>query len=101
MKLHKWEDVRRRNFTPKEIAKLDAAIEAELLEMNLTALRAHAMKTQAELARAAKMTQPEVSATERRSDHLVSTLRRYVTALGGELEVSARFGDVRIQLKGV
>jgi transcriptional regulator len=63
-------------------------------------LRAHLRKTQVEVARAAKMSQPEVSATEKRADHLVSTLRRYVKALGGEIEVNARFGDVRIQLKG-
>lgn len=101
MRVHKWEDIRRETFTAKELKEQDRLVEAELLEMNLRAVRAHVKKTQAELARAAKMTQPEVSAAERREDHLVSTLRRYVKALGGELEVTARFGDVRIQLKGV
>jgi hypothetical protein len=65
------------------------------------ALRSHLKKTQVQLAKAAKMSQPDVSAAEKRADHLVSTLRRYVRALGGELEVNARFGDLRIQLKGV
>lgn len=101
MKTYKWEEIERRTFTPKELAELDEAVEAELLEMNLAALRAHLKKTQVQVARIAKMTQPEVSAAERRADHLVSTLRRYVKALGGELEVNARFGDLRIQLKGV
>ncbi len=34
-------------------------------------------------------------------DHLLSTLRRYVTALGGQLEVVAVFDNKRIALKGV
>lgn len=101
MKTHKWDDIRRSNFTASQIQDLDAAVEAELLRMNLAALRSHLKKTQAEVARVAKMSQPEVSATEKRADHLVSTLRRYVKALGGELEVNAKFGDMKIQLKGV
>jgi hypothetical protein len=43
----------------------------------------------------------ELSKIERRDDHLLSTLRRYVAALGGELEVVAVFGNERIALKGV
>jgi hypothetical protein len=101
MKTIPWEEIRQKNFTPKEIKELDAAVEDELLEMNLRALRSHLKKTQVQLAKAAKMSQPDVSAAEKRADHLVSTLRRYVRALGGELEVNARFGDLRIQLKGV
>ena len=45
--------------------------------------------------------QSEVSKAERRDDHLLSTLRRYIEALGGELEVVARFGDKSVRLKGV
>ena len=36
--------------------------------------------------------------TERRQDVLLSTLRSYVKALGGELEVIANCGDKRIHL---
>ena len=35
---------------------------------------------------------------ERRGDWLLSSLRRYVAALGGELEVVARFGDKSVHL---
>lgn len=35
---------------------------------------------------------------EKRSDHLVSTLRRAVRALGGDLEVTAVVGNKRIKL---
>ncbi len=37
-----------------------------------------------------EMTQGEVSRLERRSDLRISTLVRYVTALGGRLELQAR-----------
>lgn len=51
--------------------------------------------------RSADMTQSELSRLESRSDHLISTLRRYVTALGGELEVTAVFGEHRIKITNV
>jgi hypothetical protein len=43
-------------------------------------------------------TQPEVSKIERRADMYLSTLRGYIEALGGELEIRAKFpdGEVRI-----
>ena len=41
--------------------------------------------TQEKLAKRAKITQSEVSRTELRDDCLISTLERYIAALGGEL----------------
>ena len=69
--------------------------------MELAERRREAGKTQSEVAAIAEMTQAELSKFERREDHLISTLRRYVTALGGELEVVAVFDNKRISLKGV
>ena len=46
----------------------------------------------------AEMTQSELSRLESRTDHLTSTLRRYVEALGGKLEVTAVFGGRRVKL---
>ena len=54
--------------------------------------------TQVDAASRAEMTQSELSRIERRSDHLVSTLKRYVHALGGELEVTAVLGKKRVRL---
>ena len=76
-------------------------VEEEILEMNLQALRELLGKTQEELTQLAETAQSELSRAERRDDHLVSTLRRYVEALGGELEVVASFGKKRIRLQGV
>jgi predicted transcriptional regulator len=44
-------------------------------------------KTQDDIARAADMDQGDVSRLEQRGDVKVSTLRRYVRALGAELEL--------------
>ena len=37
-------------------------------------------------------------AVERRPDHRISTLRRHVTALGGEIEITAVVDGKRIRL---
>jgi hypothetical protein len=47
------------------------------------------------------MTQSEMSRLESRDDHRVSSLRRYVQALGGEIEVTAIIGGRRIKLTEV
>ena len=57
----------------------------------LRELREAVSKTQKEVAAAAGMKQGDVSRLERRGDAHLSTLARYVEALGGELELVARF----------
>ena len=98
MKLHKWSDIRRKKLSEAELAEIDQRVAADLIEMNLTALRESLGVTQVEMAAAAQMTQSEVSKLEKRSDYLVSTLRRAVRALGGDLEVTAVVGNKRIKL---
>ena len=56
---------------------------------DLRALRAALDKTQADIAGAAEMEQGDVSKLEMRDDIKLSTLARYVGALGGKLEVTA------------
>jgi hypothetical protein len=101
MKVHRYETLRRKHFTAEQLKKQDEAIEAEILEMNLQEIRAMLGKTQVEVAQQAKMSQGELSLAERRQDHLISTLRRLVKALGGELEVRANFDNKSIRLVGV
>jgi transcriptional regulator with XRE-family HTH domain len=101
MRVHRWKDLKATKLTPAQREANRRWVEAELLEMNLRALRESLGKTQEELARLAEIAQSELSRTERREDHLVSTLRRYVEALGGELEIVASFGDKRVRLQGV
>jgi hypothetical protein len=97
----KWEDLEKKYFTPDELAEAEKEVAEEILEMNLRELRQLTGKTQAEVATATQMQQPELSRVERRDDHLLSTLRRYIEALGGELEVIARFDGKTVKLRGV
>lgn len=69
--------------------------------MNLQQLREHVRKTQGDIARKAAVTQPQLSRIEGRRDHLVSTLRKYVRALGGDIQVVAEIGAERIVLRDV
>src|SRR5256885_8069234 len=64
-----------------------------LAEMALHELRQARARSQEELARALKVGQPAVAKLERRTDMYVSNLRRYVEALGGSLEITARFPE--------
>ena len=101
VEFERWSDVQKRLFTPEQIAETDAWVKREVIRMELAELRKLAGKTQAQVAKKARMHQGEVSRAEKRRDHLLSTVRRYVDALGGELEVVARLKGRTIRLRGV
>jgi transcriptional regulator with XRE-family HTH domain len=64
----------------------------ELLgELLLSELRQATGKSQSELAAMLSIKQPTLSKLEKQSDMQISTLQRIIAALGGELEVLARF----------
>lgn len=62
-------------------------------ELSLRRLREIRRMTQEELARRLDVKQATVSKLEHREELYVSTLRRVIEALGGELELVARFDD--------
>jgi predicted transcriptional regulator len=67
-------------------------------------LREAVGKTQVDVAKASQIDQADVSRLESREsfdDCQVSTLQRYVEALGGRLELVAAFGNKKIVLTGV
>jgi len=67
-------------------------------QMALAELREARRLTQEQLAATLHVNQSAISKLERRADMYVSTLQRMVRAMGGELEIRARFpeGEVRI-----
>jgi transcriptional regulator with XRE-family HTH domain len=67
-------------------------------DMALHEIRNAREMTQGALAAELSLAQPAVSKLERRTDMYISTLRRYIEAMGGELEIIAHFpeGNVRI-----
>lgn len=101
MKLKRWSDLKRKRLSGKRITEISEQVSQEILEMNLKAVRELAGMTQEEVASRMGALQPEVSRAEKREDHRVSTLRQYIHALGGELEVVAHFGNKSVKLRGV
>jgi transcriptional regulator with XRE-family HTH domain len=62
-------------------------------EVRLTELRSALGVSQEELAQLMKKKQAAISRFERRSDMHISTLREFIAALGGRLQVIASFPD--------
>lgn len=59
---------------------------------SLAQVRSALVKTQDEVARVLNVKQNAVAQLEKRSDLLLSTLRKYVEAMGGELAVAVKTG---------
>ncbi len=98
MTVHTWQEIKAKKFSSDQLQQIDNAVEQELLEMDLRALREAAGLTQEEMAQRVAITQSQLSKLERREDHRISTVRRYVAALGGELEIVAVVDGKRILL---
>ena len=67
-------------------------------EMSLAELRSARNLTQETIGSILEVGQPSVAKLERRTDMYLGTLRRYIQATGGELEIVAHYpdGDVKI-----
>jgi len=87
-----------KNFTPKRKARTAAKVRALKAQMPLAELRQAREQSQQELARVLKVGQPAVAKLERRADMYVSNLRRYIAALGGSLEITARFPEGAVNI---
>jgi hypothetical protein len=83
----------RDKMAPEARARVEARVKETVEEMTLDQLRRARERTQVALAAAMETTQGEVSKIEKRADCYVSTLRSYIEALDGELEIVARFPD--------
>lgn len=98
MKTKSWKSVREARLSPEANERVTQRAKKELEELTLRELRLGLSLTQQQVADKAEMTQSELSRLESRSDHRISTLRRYVEALGGELEISVVVGNKRMKL---
>ncbi len=83
----------RAKMTEERRAGNRAAAEAMLAEMPLHELRRARALSQASLAEVLDVQQGTVSKMERRTDMYLSTLRSYITAMGGNLVIQAQFPD--------
>ena len=92
-----------KKLSPTQRRKVESRA-AELIaeEMTLRELRRARKLTQVRMAKALGITQDSVSRLEKRSDVLLSTIRKTVKALGGNLSLVAEFPDrAPIVLSGI
>src|SRR5271154_3792162 len=93
-----FDELVKRTTTKKTRAKAARRAQELIGELLLSEVRQLAGKSQQEVAETLGRTQPSLSKLEKQADMQISTLRKIIKALGGELEVLARFpkGTVKI-----
>jgi predicted XRE-type DNA-binding protein len=79
-------------------ARVAARVKKELAMMPLHQLRQAREMTQTRLAEVLEMDQGNISKLEKRADMYLSTLRSYVEAMGGSLEIRAVFPDGAVKI---
>ena len=89
----------RERLSPEAKAKAEAEAEKLREEMELAEIRRALKLSQEELAQTLQVGQAAVAKLEKRTDMYVSTLRRFIEAMGGELEIVARFRDHEVHIK--
>jgi predicted XRE-type DNA-binding protein len=95
---HKFSDLAAKQ-SPEWRADVERLTDELRDEMDLTQLRTAHQLSQAALGQLLHVEQPAVAKLEKRTDMYVSTLRRFVEAMGGELEITARFRGRHVRIK--
>ena len=85
-------------MTPESQARAEAKAHAMLAEMPLNELRQARGLSQKMLAEVLHIQQPSVAKLEKSTDMYISTLRSHIEAMGGQLEVVARFPDGAVKI---
>ena len=81
------------DFDPETRARVDARVRETVARLRLADIREAIGQTQLVMAAKLKLGQASVSKIESATDMYLSTLRRYIEALGGELVISAKFPE--------
>ncbi len=89
----------RAKMSAESRARSHARAQQMLAELPLQELRQARQMSQETLAQILGGKQASVSKLEHRTDMYVSTLRGYIEAMGGELEIVARFPDGDVKIK--
>ena len=93
----KFSELRSR-MSPDSRTRAHAKAQAMLVEMPLNELRQARGLSQKTLAEVLNVQQPSIAKMERRTDMYLSTLRSHIEAMGGQLEVVARFPDGAVKI---
>lgn len=79
-------------------AEVAGQVEAIMTEMPLHELRRARGLSQKMLAKNLRVQQPAIAKLEQRTDMYISTLRSHIEAMGGELEITARFPEGTVKI---
>lgn len=82
-----------KKIKPEVLAAADKKAKKMLAAMPLQELRHARELSQEQLAEVLHVQQASISKLERRTDMYISTLRNFIRAMGGELEIRALFPD--------
>lgn len=93
----KFDNLRKR-MSPEHQARAHQRADEMLAAMPLQELRQARQMSQETLASALETSQSSISKLEHRVDVYVSTLRSYIRAMGGDLEIVARFPDGAVRI---
>lgn len=88
----------RAKMAPESQARVEAKAQKLLAEMPLNELRQARGLSQKVLAEVLHVQQPSIAKMEKRTDMYISTLRSHIEAMGGQLEVIARFPDGSVKI---
>lgn len=83
----------RARMSPEAQAAAAQKTRAMLAEMPLQELRQARQLSQEQLATILRVKQASISKLERRTDMYISTLRQFIEAMGGALEITAKFPE--------
>jgi DNA-binding XRE family transcriptional regulator len=86
-------------MSPEAKARADAEALRLGAEMDLAEVRRAMKLSQEEIGQVLQIKQGSVAKIEKRADMYVSTLCRFIEAMGGELEIVARFPDHSVKIK--
>ena len=93
----KWRDIRG-TFSPEDEAEIEQDVLNAAAVMTLYQLREARSLTQVSLAKVLEVNQGAVSRMEKRTDMYVSTLRNFIQAMGGRLQVKAIFPEGEVEI---
>ena len=88
----------RAQMSPESRTRADSKAKAMLAEMPLNELRQARGLSQKMLAEILHVQQPSIAKIEKRTDMYLSTLRSHIEAMGGELNIVAKFPDGAVNI---
>src|ERR1035437_8558138 len=95
---HNWRDIRRK-LSPQQEEETRLYVKSVVEAVSLNQLREARSLTQANLASILGINQGSVSKMEKRTDMYISTLRSFIQAMGGQLQIRAVFPEGEVEIE--